>query len=88
MLTPITLICACQTTPLSRAKSRRIVTNRTDAGAEAHAILASVLRTCQKQGFDPVAVLKHLLHSAETLIFDLVAKPKRGATLPPAMAPP
>ncbi len=62
--------------------------NRTDAGAEAHAILASVLRTCQKQGFDPVAVLKHLLHSAETLVFDLVAKPKRGATLPPAMAPP
>ena len=62
--------------------------NRTDAGAEAHAILASVLRTCQKQGFDPVAVLKELLHSAETLVFDLVAKPKRGATLPPAMAPP
>jgi transposase len=62
--------------------------NRTDAGAEAHAILASVLRTCQKQGFDPVAVLKHLLHSAETLVFDLVAKPKRGAMLPPAMAPP
>jgi len=62
--------------------------NRTDAGAEAHAVLASVLRTCQKQGFDPVEVLKHLLHSAETLMFDLVAKPKRGATLPPAMAPP
>lgn len=62
--------------------------NRTDAGAEAHAILVSVLRTCQKQGFDPVAVLHHLLHSAETLVFDLVAKPKRGATLPPAMAPP
>ena len=62
--------------------------NRTDAGAEAHAVLASVLRTCRKQGFDPVEVLKHLLHSAETLMFDLVAKPKRGATLPPAMAPP
>ena len=62
--------------------------NRTDAGAKAHAVLASVVRTCQKQGFDPVEVLKHLLHSAETLMFDLVAKPKRGATLPPAMAPP
>ncbi len=62
--------------------------NRTEAGAQAHAVLASVLRTCQKQGFDPVEVLKHLLRSAETLMFDLVAKPKRGATLPPAMAPP
>ena len=62
--------------------------NRTAAGAHAHAILASVLRTCQKQGFDPVEVLKHLLHHAETLIFDLVAQPKPGATLPPAMAPP
>jgi transposase len=62
--------------------------NRTDAGAKAHAVLASVLRTCQKQGFDPVEVIQHLLHSAETLMFDLVAKPKRGATLPPAMAPP
>jgi transposase len=62
--------------------------NRTASGAQAHAVLASVLRTCQKQGVDPVAVLKHLLHSAETLMFDLVAKPKRGATLPPATAPP
>ena len=62
--------------------------NRTDAGAQAHAVLASVLRTCQKQGFDPVEVLKYLLHSAETLMFDLVAKPKRGSLLPPAIAPP
>ena len=62
--------------------------NRTAAGAQAHAILASVLRTCQKQGFDPVQVLKQLLRSAETLIFDLVARPKPGATLPPALAPP
>jgi transposase len=62
--------------------------NRTPAGAQAHAILASVLRTCHKQGFDPVAVLKQLLQSAETLIFDLVAPPKPGSTLPPALAPP
>lgn len=62
--------------------------NRTDAGAEAHAILASVLRTCQKQGFDPVEVLKYVLHSAETMMLDLVAKPKRGTLLPPAIAPP
>jgi transposase len=62
--------------------------NRTQTGAHAHAILASVLRTCQKQGFDPVEVLKQLLCSAETLIFDLVARPKPGATLPPALVPP
>jgi transposase len=62
--------------------------NRTEAGAQAHAILASVLRTCQKQGFDPVEVLKYVLHSAETLMLDLVAKPKRGTLLPPAIAPP
>jgi transposase len=62
--------------------------NRTEAGADAHAILASVLRTCQKQGFDPVEVLKHVLHNAETIMLDLLAKPKRGTLLPPAIAPP
>lgn len=62
--------------------------NRTEAGADAHAILASVLRTCQKQGFDPVEVLKLVLHSAETIMLDLLAKPKRGTLLPPAIAPP
>ena len=62
--------------------------NRTGAGADAHAILASVLRTCQKQGFDPVAVLKLVLHNAETILLDLLAKPKRGTSLPSAVAPP
>jgi transposase len=62
--------------------------NRTDAGAEAHAILASVLRTCLKQGFDPVEVLKHLLHSTESLILDLATPAKTGELLPPAVAPP
>lgn len=62
--------------------------NRTPAGADAHAILASVLRTCQKQGFDPVEVLKLVLHNAETIMLDLLAKPKRGASLPSALAPP
>lgn len=62
--------------------------NRTEAGAQAHAVLASVLRTCQKQGFDPIDILKHLLHSTKTLIFDLVAQPKRGASVPPAIASP
>ena len=62
--------------------------NRTDVGAHAHAILASILRTCTKQGFDPVAVLKHLLHHAETIILDLMAPAKPGALMPPAVAPP
>ena len=62
--------------------------NRTDAGAQAHAVLASVLRTCQKQGFDPVEVLKYLLHSAQTMMLDRAAKPKGGTLLPPALAPP
>lgn len=62
--------------------------NRTPAGADAHAILASVLRTCQKQGFDPVEVLKLVLHNAETIMLDLLAKPKRGTALPSAVAPP
>jgi transposase len=62
--------------------------NRTDAGAQAHAVLASVLRTCEKQGFDPVAILKHLLRHAETLTLDLVARTKPGTMLPPALASP
>lgn len=62
--------------------------NRTDAGADAHAILASVLRTCLKQGYDPVAVLKQLLHSAETMILDLAAPANAGELLPPAIASP
>jgi len=60
--------------------------NRTDAGAQAHAILASVLRTCTKQGYDPVAILKHLLRHAETMVLDLVARHKSGTVLPPALA--
>ncbi len=62
--------------------------NRTDAGAEAHAILVSVLRTCQNQDVDPAEVLKYLLYSAGTLMLDLVAKPKHGTLLPPAIALP
>lgn len=62
--------------------------NRTEAGADAHAILASILRTCLKQGFDPVEVLKYLLQHAETLILDLTAPAKAGKWLPPAIASP
>jgi transposase len=62
--------------------------NRTDAGAQAHAILASILRTGTKRGFHPVEVLKYLLHHAETIILDVAAHPQIGALLPPAVAPP
>jgi transposase len=62
--------------------------NRSPSGAQAHAILASVLRTCQKQGFDPVEVLKQLLQKAEAMIIDLVAPPKKKAASPSALAPP
>ena len=62
--------------------------NRTRTGAEAHAILTSVLRTCHKQGADPVEVLKQLLHSAETLILDLATSRKTRTLLPATTAPP
>ena len=59
--------------------------NRSAPGAQAHAILTSVLRTCHKQGFDPVTVLKQLLQNADTMLVDLVAqKPE----LPLILAPP
>ncbi len=58
--------------------------NRSTAGAQAHSILTSVLRTCQKQGLDPVQVLKQLLQNAETMLIDLVAqKPEHPLTLAP-----
>lgn len=61
--------------------------NRTPKGADAHAILASVIRTCHKHAYDLVELIKHLLRSAEAVILDLTA-PKSSATLlPPAIAP-
>jgi hypothetical protein len=58
--------------------------NRSDAGAHAHAILNSVLRTCQKQGLDAVQVLKQLLQNAETRLVDLVTqKPEQPLILAP-----
>ena len=37
--------------------------NRTEAGAETHAVLASVLRTCRRQGRDILACLGELLRN-------------------------
>ena len=36
--------------------------NRTEAGAETHAVLASLLRTCHRRGHDVVQMLCGLLH--------------------------
>ncbi len=54
----------------------------------AFAGLTSVLRTCQKQGFDPVEVLKQLLQNAETMILDLAAPFQMKTASPLALAPP
>jgi len=62
--------------------------NRSETGAHAHAILTSVLRTCHKQGFDPVEVLKQLLQNAETIILDLAAPSQMKMASPFALAPP
>ena len=35
---------------------------RTEAGAETHAVLASILRTCSRQGRDILRALEDLLH--------------------------
>jgi transposase len=35
--------------------------NRTEAGAETHAVLASVLRTCRRQGRDILSAFEELL---------------------------
>ncbi len=62
--------------------------NRAETGGQAHAILTSMLRTCQKQGFDPAEVLKQLLQNAETMILDLAAPSQMKTASPLAVAPP
>ena len=42
--------------------------NRTEAGAETHAVLASVLRTCRRQGRDILACLGELLRNGPSHI--------------------
>ena len=47
--------------------------NRTEAGAETHAVLASVLRTCRRQGRDILGTLGDLLRQGPNQIIPLVA---------------
>jgi transposase len=51
--------------------------NRTDQGAETHAVMASVLRTCRRQNRDILGVLTEFLRRGTDHVIDLV---------PPALA--
>src|SRR6201999_457580 len=52
--------------------------NRTEAGAETHAVLASVLRTCRRQGRDILGVLGELLRRGPGHL--ILLAPERSAT--------
>src|SRR4051812_29077482 len=52
--------------------------NRTEAGAETHAVLASVLRTCRRQGRDSLGVLGELLRHGPGHVIRL--HPERSPT--------
>ncbi len=54
--------------------------NRTEAGAETHAVLASVLRTCRRQGRDVLGAVVELLRHGPGLVLDF------DHTGPPAAA--
>lgn len=54
---------------------------RTDAGAETHAVLVRVLRTCRPQGRDILQVLEEWLRRGPEHVIDLEGRPS-------AMAPP
>jgi transposase len=56
--------------------------NRTEAGAETHAVLASVLRTCRRQGRDILEVLGELLRHGRGHVIRL--HPEQPLTLIPA----
>ena len=45
--------------------------NRTEAGAETHAVLTSVLRTCSRQGRDILGVLGELLRRGPSHVIRL-----------------
>ena len=49
--------------------------NRTEAGAETHAVLASVLRTCRRQGRDILQTLGELLRGGPGHILDFKHRP-------------
>jgi hypothetical protein len=58
--------------------------NRTEAGSETHAVLASVLRTCRRQGRDILGVLGELLRHGPGHV--ILLHPERSPN--PIAAPP
>jgi transposase len=57
--------------------------NRTEAGAETHAVLASVLRTCRRQGRDILQILGELLRAGSEHVIDLKGRPTTMASPSP-----
>jgi transposase len=53
--------------------------NRTEAGAETHAVLASILRTCRRQGRDILGVLTDLLRHGPSHVIPLVTPAPVGS---------
>jgi transposase len=51
--------------------------NRSEAGAQTHSILTSVIRTCQKHGHDFVNVVKRVLRQPAPLALDLAGETTR-----------
>jgi len=49
--------------------------NRTEAGAETHAVLASVLQTCRRQGRDILQILGELLRGGSGHMIDFKGRP-------------
>ena len=56
--------------------------NRSERGADMHAILASLIRTCDKQGRDFITETKQLLQAAKQAVVDLCASDAGPPALP------
>jgi transposase len=59
--------------------------NRSERGAKAHAILTSVMRTCQQQGRDFLAVMVELLRSPLPVVIQLINPAPTDPRLQPEM---
>lgn len=60
--------------------------NRSWAGAEAHAVITSVVRTCDKQGHDFVEVAKQVLRCPEPLALDVARERQEVSAVSPVQA--
>jgi len=60
--------------------------NRSEAGAQTHSILASVIRTCHKHGRDFVETVKHVLRHPRPLALDIASRRTDLPVLPPRSA--